>query len=188
MDCSVFFFFVPYVRALISVYTCSSETCCLSSSCELGLFLLHSHSLLLMIKTHRNKEANGWSSFVIIVEVKHVTCYMKINIWSRAGFLFSCCVLSHSAWALASFSTASTLQALSRCLFQNTVPQTGTCWKRASFGLFFSPPPNVTQINFLHPPPHSHETITGEEVSFSVDCATVFVKLFPGDARNWLFW
>lgn len=131
------FFFVPYVCALISVYTCSSETCCLSSSCELGLFLLHSHSLLLMIKTHRNKEANGWSSFVIIVEVKHVTCYMKINIWSRTGFLFSCCVLSDSAWALASFSTASTLQALSRCLFQNTVPQTGTCWKRGVFWIFF---------------------------------------------------
>lgn len=82
----VLYFFVPYVCALISVNTCSSETCCLSSSCELGLFLLHSHSLLLMIKTHRNKEANGWSSFVIIVEVKHVTCYMKINICLALDF------------------------------------------------------------------------------------------------------
>lgn len=105
----------------ISLHLFSADL--LSSSCDLGLFLLHPHSLLLMIKTHCNTEANGWNSFVIIVEVQHVTCYMKINICSGTGFL-----------PLTSFSTASTPQALNQgwSRFQNTT-QTATSLTCSSF-------------------------------------------------------
>lgn len=77
----------------ISLHLFSADL--LSSSCDLGLFLLHPHSLLLMIKTHCNTEANGWNSFVIIVEVQHLTCYIKNKhlLWhwiSPSRLLFHC--------------------------------------------------------------------------------------------------